>query len=301
MRKIKRKDQNRAIWYLVRWYLKVYMPSNGAAQNTIRNCTRTLNDLSNWGIERDIQMVSELNMTVIQEFMTDHYADLKGSSRRLNMTIIRAWINACYQSERIDTIPVRHWEMPKSGRESVTPRALKPEEIHEILRILGEHDKPLCRIISFIAHTGVRQSDAFDLRWGQIDWEYNVIERTLIKTKNFWQFPLTALLVKILQPIKPEIINPDAYVFLYESQPCEHQIIYTRMRSLLKKHGFCKVISTKVFRISYATIGANNGVPPKVLQRCLGHTDIKTTLNFYTETTLENVRSWQDSIVSAFD
>lgn len=146
----------------------------------------------------------------------------------------------------------------------------------------------------FAIYTGMRKGEILALQWKDLDFENDLInvyksvyhegDRPKIKgTKTEAGtriVPLLHPLKKILEPIQPN----DKETFLFSddgSTPLTNRRYITLYGQYKKETGInC---TAHQLRHSFATIAFENGIEPKVVQEILGHKQLSTTMDIYTD------------------
>ena len=147
----------------------------------------------------------------------------------------------------------------------------------------------------FALMTGMRKGEILALQWKDIDFDKNIIsvtksvyhESNVPKIKE----PKTAAghrAVPLLAPLKVELLkidNREKGAFIFSADGGETPLSHTKFTALYK--AFCKktgVTSTAhQLRHSFATVAFECGVPVKSVQEILGHKQISTTMDIYTD------------------
>lgn len=148
--------------------------------------------------------------------------------------------------------------------------------------------------------TGLRKGELLALQWKDIDFKENLISVSkslyyeggahIKSTKTEAGERLVPLLAPLKIKLEPLKKKSDDYVL----GECPGKPLSQKRFRTLEKH-FHEATGTTAtmhqLRKSYATIAVKEGVQPKVLQTVLGHKDISTTLNIYTEVRKESISS----------
>lgn len=177
--------------------------------------------------------------------------------------------------------------LPKGLREG--RRSAVSPEIEAVIKNTHE-----LWIVPYIAlMTGCRKGEIIALQWKDIDFENKIINITKsaitkgnsyiissTKTKTSVRaIPLLKPLETVLNSIRVD--NPNVYISTGTEKMLTQSSYDNLLKSYKKKTGI--QFTLHQLRHSFATIAIENGVPPKTVQEILGHSDIATTLNIYTD------------------
>jgi integrase len=164
------------------------------------------------------------------------------------------------------------------------------------------------------ATTGLRQSELFGLRWGDLDFdsgEINVVRSvvhgvvSICKTESSMKpIPMGPYLAEMLKNWKSEAryTGPDDWVFAsgrtQGRRPLWGQsLMRKRIRPVAKKLGIEKRIGWHTFRHSYSTLLRSLGTDIKVQQDLLRHSSARLTLDTYTQSVTPAKREAQEAVV----
>lgn len=171
----------------------------------------------------------------------------------------------------------------KTPKENV--KFFEPEEIDELIKRAPEHLK---KIILVALYTGLRKSNVLSLRWEQVDFKNNLIS---VKVKDCTTEDGRAFTIPIIPKLK-EVLDEiprskDGFVFHYNGKPIKD--IKKSWTSLFEakfdKDGKCvqNEIAYRNFHTLRHTCGTwiyRKTKDLRVVQKVLGHSDIKTTLKY---------------------
>ena len=231
---------------------------------------------------------------------------------RIN-TKLKACLNTAIREEVIIKNPCSLVELPKITK-TKKREVLTVEEQTCFIDAIQGHKLELLYIVALA--TGMRLGEILGLKWKYIDFTnntievYNTIQRTFVfddnmkkKLKTIEQTPKTengtrviplpmSLIPKLKEHRKRQLENKlkygqsyniSDYVFTDEiGRIIDNKKPNRNLQSILKTLGI-EPIKFHGLRKTYATRLFENGVPPKTVQTLLGHADIQTTLNIYTE------------------
>lgn len=197
------------------------------------------------------------------------------------------------QREKLITEVPRIEQIPEPLRTIDIP---SPEEVGRLIEALPPSAKPL---VWFMAETGCRSGEAFNLTWDCVDLEGGWVE---FRAKEGWtpktrqsqrRVPLSESLRQVLG--KETRVGP--YVFPSPRDPNKPRDNVRRAlesaveRVGLERQGQGMHITPHVLRKAFATWQAQQGTPPRVLQALLGHAaGTRVTDQHYVQATEEAKR-----------
>ncbi len=180
------------------------------------------------------------------------------------------------------------WEPPVvPRRRSGFSEALKWDEVMRLVE--ASRDITDALIVSLLAETGLRASELLNLRYADIDigrGEVRVIGK-YGKERIVFLGPLSRAI--LLSIIERGMHRPRDLVI-----DMSYQALYKRLKSLAKRAGLDpKRVRPHVLRHTFATEALRRGMSLPVLQKLLGHSDIKIT-ELYLHMNLEDARREYD-------
>ena len=162
-------------------------------------------------------------------------------------------------------------------------RGLTLDEIDRLLSV-----SPLFRAVVYLTaiYTGLRRKELNELRWGDLHLDvprpFVCAPASITKNKKEAKLPLRPEVVEALRSIRPVDVAPFQYVF-HGKVP--------RVRTLqkdLSRAGIAFIESGRrvdfhAFRVTLATLLIKAGVHPRVIMELMRHSDIRLTMNIYTD------------------
>lgn len=194
--------------------------------------------------------------------------------------------------------PCASVHVPKGLKKAKRTAAVKTDE--QIVR-----DTADVWLFPFIAlMTGMRKGEILALQWGDIDFDKDLIRVTKsvqhIGDRPSIKAPKTKAghrVVPLLPALKAELLKRKGKVSDYiisdsGKEPLTNRRYITLMDSYRRSTGVSA--TAHQLRHSFATIAFESDVPAKALQEILGHKQLSTTMDIYTDFREESVRSAAD-------
>ena len=162
----------------------------------------------------------------------------------------------------------------KFAVQNYSVRYLTKEEEEKLYKVLPEHLKP---IVTVALNTGLRKANILNLKWEQINFDFNFIEVLENKGNKHIYLPLNKTLLDLFNSIPYEKRN--GYVFVNPETNKPYTDIKKAWTNSLKKAN----IENFRFHDLRHTVGtrlAEQLVPVNVIKELLAHSDIKTTMRY---------------------
>jgi integrase len=234
--------------------------------------------------------IKEIKPRDVQRFLTSLKHKFSAKTLITQRLIINLIMDVAVMDGDIDVNPCTSVRLPKSERH-IRPAASVSEE--DIIKANAD----LWLFPFFALMTGMRKGELIALQWRDIDFKedrihvnksvYHISNVPLIKQ------PKTAAgcrVVPLLKPLKEKLLGmpqserePDGYIFSVDGG--KTPLTHTRFEALYKAYRKQTGLSSTPHQLrhSFATIAFECGVPIKSVQEILGHRQISTTMDIYTD------------------
>jgi len=218
--------------------------------------------------------------------------------------------NHAWRYELFDRNPIKL--VRQSAKRRAAPNVLIPAEIKLLLDNLELRERTLVLVA---VSTGLRQSELFALKWGDIDFSqgamnvtrsiaYGIVGRckTEASQKPVPVHPILATAL-IHWRDRCRYREPDNWVFANEHHRGRHpywgQAILRRIiRRVAEKLGIRKRIGWHTFRHTYSTLLRSVGTEFKVMQELLRHSSLRSTIDIYTQAVTPAKHAAQAAVLS---
>ncbi len=203
--------------------------------------------------------------------------------------------NHAWRHELFDRNPIKL--VRQSAKRRAAPNVLNPVEVKLLLDNLALRERTL---VLLAASTGLRQSELFALKWGDIDFSqdamnvtrsiaYGIVGRCKTEASQK-PVPVHSIVAAalILWRNHCKYRGPDDWVFANEHLRGRHpywgQAILRRIvRPVAERIGIRKRIGWHTFRHTYSTLLRSVGTEFKVMQELLRHSSLRSTIDVYTQ------------------
>ena len=247
---------------------------------------------------------------------------LKGTSAQRHHSLLHLAFKSAVKRRVIATNPVDQADRPKATQ--YIGKYYNASELKELLD-KAEND-PIYIVIILAAYFGLRRSEALGLKWSAVDFDNKtvsishkviktddgIVGMDVMKTKSSYRtLPLIpqvedALLKEKAKQDEMQRIMRRGYCKKYTDYICVDAIgeiikpdyVTNHFKILLRDNGL-KQIRFHDLRHSCASLLLENGVPMKMIQDWLGHSDMGTTANIYSHIDSESKKASAIAIGSA--
>jgi len=219
---------------------------------------------------------------------------VKSSCAKIRNLMSVLFNHAC-RYELFDRNPI--YLVRQSAKRRRTPTVLMPVEIRALVDNLSIRERTL---VLLAVSTGLRQSELFGLKWGDIDFAQRTmsVTRSIVygvvgpcKTESSQKpVPLHPFVAKALLEWRKQAAytKPDHWVFASRRHrgltPYWGQAILRKyVRRVAEKVGIQKSMGWHTFRHTYSTLLRSVGTEFKVMQELLRRSTLRSTLDVYTQ------------------
>ncbi|MBS1665883.1 MAG: site-specific integrase [Bacteroidetes bacterium] len=173
------------------------------------------------------------------------------------------------------------WEMPRPKKPQQLPRMFSQSEI---TAIINKTDNLKHKVMLMLAYSaGLRVSEVVSLKTWQIDSKRRCIHVEHAKGKKDRITPLSPVLLVMLRKYAQEY-KPAPRGYLFEGQtkgtPYSNRSLQEVLTAAKQKARVIRPGSIHALRHSFATHLLEKGTDISIIQKLLGHNDIKTTLRY---------------------
>lgn len=242
-----------------------------------------------WGCLR----LSEVRTMEVESWL--HRLPLAKSSCAKIRNILSVLFNHACRHELFDRNPIRL--VRQGAKRRTTPSVLTPHEIKTLINNLGLRERTLVLVV---ASTGLRQSELFGLKWGDINFAQGAmnVTRSIVcgvvgacKTESSQRpVPVHPTVLEALAKWKEtsRYIGPDDWIFASRRhrgrKPIWGQAILRKyIRPVAQRLGIQKRFGWHTFRHTFSTLLRSVGTEFKVMQELLRHSSLRSTLDVYTQ------------------
>ena len=219
--------------------------------------------------------------------------------------------------------PMENVNKPKLERRKVD--ALSEDEAKEFFAALKTAPLDLRCMLTLMTTAGLRRGECVGLKWRDFDEENEIItiERNVIYTKREGitintpktekserTIPIMKSTAELLRKFRkqkqrenPEVNLEESFLFHSKKDiffPKNPDAVTRRLKRFMESNNLPD-LSPHDLRHSCATLLLASGADIKSVQEIMGHTDARTTLNYYVRTDMKQMRNATNKLAEAFD
>lgn len=218
--------------------------------------------------------VWEMTTEELQSYFLHCHTELKISENQIHvrMNAVKYYFEKILQKHKI------FLEIPRPKKPSLLPKALNTDEVKKLFDVVDNAKHRL--ILQLCYGMGLRVSEIVNLKIADIDSKAMKvhIQRAKGKKDRYVNLPET-----VLQDLRIYYLENRPTDYLFEGPNAQQyhvrsvQIIF---KNAMQKAGITKKVGVHGLRHSYATHLLEYGTDISLIQKLMGHNNIKTTLNY---------------------
>lgn len=281
---------------LIREYLRWSELIKKKSASTIRNYVQMLRVFRQWAESNKIQSPDELTVNQVRDFQAYYFENCpfyakpnQRYERRSDGSAtwnkyreaLSAFFNWCVRREYMSENPIADPEF-KIKTQKKPPRVLTKTEIKKLLGWFDKYDTsaevPIGTFFRVLLYTGLRLSEATNLKWADVSIKRATITVTESKTNEYRVVPIHPDLRPYLNKLPTK---QNVYIFddgndgkIYNDGH------YWKILRRATQQTKIKPARVHDFRHTTAAHLCMSGIDIRTVQKILGHKDIRTTLKY---------------------
>lgn len=245
---------------------------------------------------------------------TKREGQLSPHTKRTYYAQLHSLFEWCQQKRLVDENPAERVQRPRVPPANPAIEHLTPEQLDQFYeaveqaRMVKEAKKPLPYprsivwindVVRFAVGTGLRLGEIVRLRWRDVDLSQNVLyvldtEAGQTKTESSRRpVPIVPFVREVLvrqaelraseDPDHPVFTSPASGCYGKGVLPLSAETTSRTFRKYRRKIGADEGIDFHALRKTCGVVLASKGVPMRMIQKILGHSDMRTTSQVYTD------------------
>jgi integrase len=198
----------------------------------------------------------------------------------------------------------------QTAKRTKTPTVLEAEEVSNLL---NELDAPFRLLVLLDVTTGLRRSELFALKWGDIDFptltiniNRSIFEGVVGKCKTRASqnpVPVEPYVARELLEWRSKTVFKKVTDWIFTSPTYglhpfwPNRVLSNVIQPAAARAGITKTIGWHTFRHTYSTLLVANGENVKVVQELMRHASSRSTLEIYSQAKPEDKRAAQQRLV----
>lgn len=253
----------------------------GVREGTMGGYTNTLNILKGYRRELSIRDISLKLIEDFDQYMCEEKGNAPGGRQPKHRNIRAVVLDIEKHNIPVEN-PYKFFKMPVGESKEIYLTKSELAELAAHCETLPKDgtDYRALQMYLFSCYTGLRLSDALDLRWGHIDFGNELIRKDMVKTGYEVITPIFPLAKEILQIRMygdgTYIPGCDDKIFQTYSEPVFNQVL----RKQAKLAGIDKYLTYHSSRHTFATQLVTDSVDIYKIQKYLGHRSVDMTQRY---------------------
>ena len=251
-------------------YTQFLISEKNLSKNTLNNY---LVDLSQFFLDKDVN-TKNINIKIKTYITQLRKKNLKTSSVNRKISTLKNYLKFLHTEKIIDKIDFQEFESLSSVKK--IPKALSKLQMEEIFKNLKKSNQTnaglYILILKLIYLSGLRISEALNLKWSDINHQDNSIyvygkgskERKVFIVKDY------LILFKNLE-------KNNQFIFTINKKKISTRSVNKFLQNCYDNSIIKNKLSSHVFRHSFATTMLENNADIRHIQKLLGHSSISTT------------------------
>jgi len=249
--------------------------------------------------------VQKIDSTAIKQLLLSKVDYANSTIKKMYIILNQCFKEALKRKIILDN-PMLDVRKPKSTKKTKKIRALTLDEQKKLIEVIRNENVRYAEQMLISMFTGMRMGEINALSVNDLNTSFNFIniDKTIskgehgeafvndtAKTENGnRQIPINETVRPVIEKIISEYKATDDNVLFHTSAGTliATSVVNTEFRRIVDKYGIQDKsvkgdLSLHSLRHTYATRCIESGMPPKVLQHLMGHSDIKVTLDTYAD------------------
>jgi len=269
-----------------------------------------MNDFDRLSLELKLRNFSQKTVKAYQFRVNRFLSSIGKPSVEVSDLEIKEYVAGLLDREEPESVSqaisaLKFFYLSVHKRDLVIPYPERPRSLPEVLtveevrRLLSAEDNLRHRLLLELLYgCGLRVSEAVKLPWDQVNFEEGLLTVREGKGRKDRHVMLPVSIRAKLKSYLDARSDDSPYVFNTRSGHLHVKSAQNIVEDAARRAGIKKNVTPHTLRHSYATHLLEAGTDIRIIQRLLGHSDIKTT-QVYTQIStqlIKNVRSPLDSV-----
>ena len=214
--------------------------------------------------------LASIKPKALEDYKTHRFRTIQPRTVNRELAVLRSMFTRAIEWQFLKAHPMA--EVKDFKFQERPPAFLTPDQLGQLLEACNQ--QRLYVFVILAAHTGMRKSEVFNLRWSDVD--FNRAELTVRQTKNneYRIIPMNELVRDTLKE-HPRHITSELVMTHGDGTP--YKKVDKAFHTALEKAKLPR-IRIHDLRHSFASNLVTAGAPLNVVQELLGHKDIKMTM-----------------------